>query len=101
MTQKEIIYANGEYLLPCKWPYKSLGMVTFYLRLYGYLYYDRVTVSYSNGLGTVNFYDAVEATYTWNDEIQMPIFKFVAKYDWLNIHQDTFVEKAREQLVQK
>ncbi len=91
MEQEQIIYENT--LLRAitshykKYEFKSLGNCIHWLYTYGLIQYDIVQF----GDNKVTLHGTQIATIDFDDQLQMPIFTFIDKYDWLKNTQTHFI----------
>ena len=94
-SQEQIRYENtllqsmtGEYRT-C--PLNSIGNIIHWIRVYGFHQYDSISI----GDGHVNF-GGLMATFVIDKNLDMPVFTFDAKYDWLQNAQDNFIKCKKE-----
>jgi hypothetical protein len=73
-------------------PYRSIGNVIHWIRAFGFLRYDEVTIGYSSEqmVGAVQFFDKLVAFYELNDQLQMPVFLFTEDYQYCEEQQDLY-----------
>jgi hypothetical protein len=91
-SQKQIRYENtllrsqiGEYK---SYKLGTLGNIIHWLYVYNLIQYDTVQI----GESKVKLHGNLVATYHLDKEKEMPIFKFVDKYDWMQETQDNFID---------
>ncbi len=92
MEQEKIIYENTLLNLQISeyksYPFKSLGNVIHWLKAYGILEYDRITI----GNYQVDLFGKLVATFYFDENKEMPIFNFTEKWSWLDKKQKNYLE---------
>lgn len=93
MTQQQILFENLSAKHESGWyrahPYKSIGCVMHWLYVYSDL---NISDNCSFNLqGNVKLGGEKLASYTFDDELQMPVFIFAPEYDWIDKMQQAYL----------
>jgi hypothetical protein len=99
MTQDEIIFENTQGDHKTGWyreyPYKSSGNILHWLYVYAGLNVAETAIVHSDH---VTYHGEVYATFTWNDELQLPVFKFGEKVPaYFQKKQDVYLNGLKNQ----
>jgi hypothetical protein len=85
-----------------KYKYPALGNILSWLYVYGT--FDMAENSII-GDGTVKYHGEQIATYYMDDNLEMPVFEFIMKYDWVQFKQEIFLEglknETTKEIIQK
>jgi hypothetical protein len=96
-SQEQIKFENmccelclGEYR---RSPFKSMGNIIHWLRALGLIQYETVQIGWNKqfNCGEVNLWGQVIATYTFDENRGIPIFKFIETYDWCQDMQENYL----------
>jgi hypothetical protein len=69
------------------YPLNSIGNISHWLYVYNCIQYDLVTI----GNNEVHFNGKLMATYSINEERQMPVFSFTPEFAYLDKQQSAFI----------
>lgn len=88
--QFENMLANSKNNWWSHYKYPSIGCILSWLYVYGtFDIAENATV----GNNTVQYHGEKIANYKMDDELQMPVFEFIDKYDWIQYKQDLFLKQ--------
>lgn len=90
----ENMKGNHEHGWYKQYTYMSLGCLLHWVYVYSMLKYAETVCS--DMRGNLTYHGKPFASYTFDDVLQMPIFKFAPEYKWIEENQEIYVNNLRK-----